>query len=106
VLVGDAAHAIHPLAGQGANLGFKDVLALGKLLEPACPEELGSPQLLQRFEAKRKPDNQQTDMLMSALYSVYRDAQPLSMVLRGLGMNWINRSSALRGLVANQAIGG
>ena len=106
VLVGDAAHAIHPLAGQGANLGFKDVLALGKLLHAAPPEEIGSPRLLQRFEALRKPDNQQTDLLMSALYSIYRDTQPFSMVMRGLGMNWINRSSALRGLVANQAIGG
>jgi len=105
VLLGDAAHSIHPLAGQGANLGFKDAQVLGKLLANSELSELGSPRLLSRYQAKRQPDNNQTDALMSALHQAYKFDLPAWMLIRGLGMNLINSSDRLRTLFARQAMG-
>lgn len=105
VLLGDAAHSIHPLAGQGANLGFKDALVLGDLLVNAKISELGSPRLLSVYQAKRQPDNVQTDSLMSALHQAYKIEIPSLMLVRGLGMNFINRSDLLRNTLARQAMG-
>jgi len=104
-LLGDAAHAIHPLAGQGANLGFKDALVLGKLLAGANLAELGSPRLLSRYQTKRQPDNNQTDSLMSALHQAYKFDLPVWMLIRGLGMNFLNGSDVLRNALARQAMG-
>ena len=104
VLVGDAAHSIHPLAGQGANLGFKDVLELGRLLQSA-KGDIGDPKLLETYQRRRKSDNEQTDRLMSALHVAYRNNSAAWMVMRGLGMNWIDRSRMIRTLLANQAMG-
>lgn len=105
VLVGDAAHSIHPLAGQGANLGFKDALELGRLLVNAKRAELGSPRLLSKYQSKRQPDNNQTDSLMSALHQAYKLDLPVWMLARGLGMNFINGSDVLRNALARQAMG-
>lgn len=105
VLLGDAAHSIHPLAGQGANLGFKDALVLGELLVKAKSSELGSPRLLSTYQAKRQPDNIQTDSLMSALHQAYKVEVPMLMLARGFGMNFINRSDLLRNTLVRQAMG-
>lgn len=104
-LVGDAAHSIHPLAGQGANLGFKDARVLGKLLASANQKELGCPRLLSVYESKRQPDNNQTDSLMSALHQAYKFDLPIWMLARGLGMNLINTADVLRNALARQAMG-
>ena len=58
-LVGDAAHGIHPIAGQGLNLGFADAAALADLLIAAhdAGEDLGAPGLLRRYQAARRPAN-------------------------------------------------
>ncbi len=59
VLVGDAAHGIHPIAGQGLNLGFRDVIALSELLIEAHASggDVGSPALLRSYQRARRPDN-------------------------------------------------
>src|SRR5262249_4333844 len=59
VLVGDAAHTIHPIAGQGLNLGFRDAMALADLLIATAQRsgDLGAPDLLQRYQLRRRPDN-------------------------------------------------
>jgi ubiquinone biosynthesis UbiH/UbiF/VisC/COQ6 family hydroxylase len=105
VLLGDAAHSIHPLAGQGANLGFKDALVLGGLLVNSKASEIGSPRLLSIYQARRQADNNQTDALMSALHQAYKFDLPVWMLARGLGMNSINKSSILRNALARQAMG-
>lgn len=66
VLIGDAAHTIHPLAGQGVNLGFKDVKALAAQLGKAQQKEqpLGSLNALRHYERERKVDNQRMHLAM------------------------------------------
>jgi len=105
VLVGDAAHSIHPLAGQGANLGFKDVHALVELLSQTPKQSLADMKLLQRYQRSRKADNEQTDLMMSALHHAYQDGLPAWLALRGVGMNMLNRSNALKKLLVRQAMG-
>jgi 2-octaprenyl-6-methoxyphenol hydroxylase len=58
-LIGDAAHTTHPIAGQGMNLGIRDVNALAKVLKAAHQnhEDLGASAVLKRYESKRKWDN-------------------------------------------------
>ncbi len=104
-LVGDAAHSIHPLAGQGANLGFKDAKVLAKLMVNSEASALGNPRLLSVYQKKRQSDNRQTDLLMSALHQAYQLDLPLWMLVRGLGMNVINGSDVLRDALARQAMG-
>lgn len=105
VLIGDAAHSIHPLAGQGANLGFKDALALGRLLASTSKSELGSPRRLSAYQRMRQPDNNQTDSLMSALHGAYKFDFSSWMHVRGLGMNFVNDSDFLCAFLARQAMG-
>ena len=104
-LIGDAAHSIHPLAGQGANLGFKDVQALVDILNEDNVELLSDVELLVRYQRKRKADNQQVDVMMSALHHAYQSRSPLWLALRGGGMNVINRSELFKSWLVNQAIG-
>ena len=105
VLIGDAAHSIHPLAGQGANLGFKDIACLSKLLHQGDSTSLGSSSILARYQRLRQNDNQQTDTLMTFLHHAYGNQNPLWTPLRGFGMSLINQTGFLRQLLARQAMG-
>lgn len=107
-LIGDAAHSIHPLAGQGANLGFKDIELLAALLSEHSTEQLRQRSmlaLLQRYQRGREKDNRQTDLLMTALYQTYKANNPLWASLRGLGMSLVDNTPVLRELLARQAMG-
>ena len=104
-LVGDAAHSIHPLAGQGANLGFKDVSALVQQLTQVATVEWGDTSLLARYQRARQTDNQQTDLLMTTLHHVFRNESPMWQMLRGRGMNWVGATLPIKQLLARQAMG-
>ena len=105
-LVGDAAHSIHPLAGQGANLGFKDIVALVEQLTAVQnPSLLGELTVLARYQRNRKADNEQTNVFMNALYNVYKTDLPWWSTLRGVGMNWISRSKRIKSMLISQAMG-
>ena len=106
VLIGDAAHSIHPLAGQGANLGFKDVEALvDQLVLVEKPNSLGDLDILSRYQRSRKADNEQTDWFMSAIYKAYQNDSGWWPAMRGSGMNWLSGSKRLKSILAKQAIG-
>lgn len=111
IMMGDAIHRIHPLAGQGANLGFKDVALLVELLasEDGGQIDLDNQtylmRLLQRYQRQRKFDNDQTDILMTLLNSAFAKGDVWWTLLRGLGMTTINRSAILKRQLAQQAMG-
>lgn len=104
-LVGDAAHIVHPLAGQGANLGFLDAAALAEVLADAADEDPGALRLLRRYERWRKSDNEAMSLSMSLLNRFLASGDdPLAALLqRGLGV--VGRSALLRRPFAERALG-
>ena len=105
VLIGDAAHSIHPLAGQGANLGFKDIVSLTQALQVADDSSLGNLGILQKYQRARQLDNKQTDLLMTALQRGFKNASPLLASIRGQGMNVISANQTLKKLLIMAATG-
>ena len=106
-LVGDAAHTVHPLAGQGVNLGFKDVAALSEELLRADKAgiSLGSLSLLQRYQRRRQGDNLLMMGAMEGFKRLFGAQQPMIRLLRNQGMRWFNRASAVKQHVVMQAMG-
>ena len=105
VLVGDAAHSIHPLAGQGVNLGLHDVACLSRVLGSVANEEIADAMTLERYQRRRKPANEQVDRAMSLLRAAYQPGPSLWHAVRGAGMNLISRSPLMRRLLVRQALG-
>lgn len=106
-LIGDAAHAVHPLAGQGLNLGLRDVSCLReKLLDARTRDsDIGAAHVLRRYERERRSENTAAarglDLIERAFVS---DAMPIAWV-RGAGLALANRISPLRRLLAATAAG-
>ncbi len=106
-LVGDAAHGVHPIAGQGLNLGFRDVAALCDLLAEAHVrgEDLGAPDLLARYQAARRPDTLAMLLGMHALERLFSNSIPPVRWARRLGLAAVDRIPALKRAFARQAMG-
>lgn len=104
-LVGDAAHSIHPLAGQGANLGFKDIQCLCELILDADSNNLGDLRLLATYQRRRQFDNRQTDSMMTGLHNAYINNAPVWMMARGVGMNFMSNSKLIKQFLVSQAVG-
>ena len=106
-LVGDAAHVVHPLAGQGVNLGLLDAAALAQLVRAAVDEgeDPGALRVLRRYERWRKSE---TELMRFAIDAFDRllahGAGPMAQLAqRGLG--WVNRNSELKRLFMSRALG-
>lgn len=106
-LVGDAAHSVHPLAGQGVNLGFLDAAALAETLAAgrASGEDLGALRLLRRYERWRKSENESLGLALSLLnrFLAFGDGELGRWAERGMG--WVGRSAVLRRPFAERALG-
>jgi 2-octaprenylphenol hydroxylase len=106
-LIGDAAHTIHPLAGQGVNLGFLDAAVLAEVLCHAAGrgERLADERVLSRYERRRMPHNL---ALMAAMEGFERlfQADPLPLRwLRNTGLKLVDRSSEAKAIFVRQAMG-
>jgi 2-octaprenylphenol hydroxylase len=106
-LIGDAAHTIHPLAGQGANLGLADAQALAKELQQ-CRFDGGSPgdiDRLSRYQRTRRPANVLMTAVMEGFKRVFTSSDPGINWLRNMGMSMLNKQGTLKAMVARLASG-
>ena len=106
-LVGDAAHVIHPMAGQGLNLGLADVEALVAVLVEARAQRkpLGALRVLRRYERARKADNVEALALVDGLHRLFRLRAPELGGLRELGMSLVGRAGLVKAALAKRAMG-
>jgi 2-octaprenyl-6-methoxyphenol hydroxylase len=106
-LVGDAAHGIHPIAGQGLNLGFRDVAALAEMVIEAANagEDTGGPALLARYQAARRPDSLVMLGATHALERLFSSRLPPVRIARRLGIAAVDRMPALKRFFATRAMG-
>ncbi len=107
VLVGDSAHSIHPLAGQGVNLGFKDSAVLAEELLRAHSKRLplNSPSVLQRYQRRRQADNLATMAAMEGFKRLFENDNPILRWARNQGMRWFDSLPAVKNHVILQAMG-
>lgn len=107
VLVGDAAHAIHPLAGQGLNLGVMDSSVLVEALAKADCQgiDLGDKRVLRRYERRRKTDNISMMLTIEFLKRLYDTDLVGLRLLRNFGMDCFNQSGPLKRFIMHQAMG-
>jgi 2-octaprenyl-6-methoxyphenol hydroxylase len=106
-LIGDAAHAIHPIAGQGLNLGFRDVAALAEVLVEGARLglDLGDRQLLDRYQRWRSLDALSVAFATDSLTRVYGIPGATASAIRRFGMGLVGRVSPLRNKLMNEARG-
>jgi 2-octaprenylphenol hydroxylase len=106
-LVGDAAHTIHPLAGQGVNLGLADMSTLLQVLTEARQQQrdIGSEKILRRYERWRRADNRSMLIAMDGFKRLFSTEQPLLRWVRNLGLNLTDRSLPIKRLIMQQALG-
>jgi 2-octaprenylphenol hydroxylase len=106
-LIGDAAHAVHPLAGQGANLGLQDAWTLSRVIEEAIMsgEHPGDRPVLRRYERARKGANATMLHFMTGLNRLFGSDSPLLGELRRAGMRLFNASGPVRERAVKVALG-
>ncbi|HEY8615373.1 UbiH/UbiF/VisC/COQ6 family ubiquinone biosynthesis hydroxylase [Phenylobacterium sp.] len=106
-LLGDAAHGVHPIAGQGLNLGLKGAAALAEVLVDAARlgEDAGSEVVLERYAAWRRFDTVTLSAGMDAFVRLFSNDNPLVRLARGAGMAAVNRIGPARRFFMHQAGG-
>jgi 2-octaprenyl-6-methoxyphenol hydroxylase len=106
-LIGDAAHVIHPLAGQGLNLGLRDVAALAECIadDARLGLDTGAAEPLQRYERWRRADTVAMGLATDGLNRLFSNDSTALRSLRDLGLGMVERSPALKELFANEAAG-
>jgi 2-octaprenylphenol hydroxylase len=106
VLLGDAAHVVHPLAGQGLNLGFLDCAALAEVLGQAgAGGYFGEHMLLRRYERWRRSENLLAAGALDALERLFSSADPVTRALRAAGLSAVGKAPYLKRRLAQRALG-
>jgi 2-octaprenylphenol hydroxylase len=104
-LAGDAAHVVHPLAGQGLNLGLQDARALARVLAAREPvRDTGDLVLLRRYERSRAEPILAMDAMVDGLFRLFGAPGSLAARLRNNGLNLVDRVPVLKNILARQAM--
>ena len=106
-LVGDSIHGLHPVAGQGLNMGLRDVAALTEVLAHASRLglDIGTLNILKKYERWRRFDNTLMLAATDGLNRLFSNEIPAIQTLRGLGLGAVNASSLLKKIFMRQAMG-
>jgi 2-octaprenyl-6-methoxyphenol hydroxylase len=106
-LVGDAAHGVHPIAGQGLNLGLRDVAALAEVLVGAKRrgEDIGASDVLERYQSWRRFDATTLALGMDGVNHLFSNDNQILRAGRDLGLGLVNRIAPLRRAFMRQAAG-
>jgi 2-octaprenyl-3-methyl-6-methoxy-1,4-benzoquinol hydroxylase len=106
-LIGDAAHMIHPLAGQGVNIGLLDAAALAQTLIAArrAGKDFGSARVLEEYESMRRGNNLVMMTTMDLFYRVFGSASPPLRLVRNLGLGIAERLKPAKKMVMRYAMG-
>jgi len=106
-LLGDAAHTVHPLAGQGVNLGLADAASLAEVLVSArqAHQDFGAHKTLRRYERWRKGENLAMIATMDGFKRLFGSTQPAIKWIRNLGLGLTNSTTPVKNLIMRQAMG-
>lgn len=107
VVIGDAAHTIHPLAGQGVNLGLLDAAQLAETIEIAYRrgDELGCTSVLRRYQRERRLSNLQMSATMESFKRLFDSENPVAILARNVGMSLMNSLSPVKNHIVLEAMG-
>ncbi|MBJ2127701.1 FAD-dependent monooxygenase [Alteromonas sp. IB21] len=107
VLIGDAAHTIHPLAGQGANLGMQDALVLAETLSNlnASGKDIGLYKNLRSYERSRKTEAMKMIAAMDGFKFLFDGNDPFKRLLRGIGLSATDRLGTIKNAFVSHAMG-
>ena len=106
-LVGNASHTIHPIAGQGFNLGVRDVQQLAELISEAITNEqdIGNFTLLNQYQQQRQSDQKQVITLTDSLVTLFSNQLPPLVMGRNIGLKVLNYISPLKKALVNKTMG-
>ncbi len=106
-LVGDAAHVIHPIAGQGLNMGLKDVAALAEVIVDAARLgiDVGQADVLERYQRWRRFDTMAMGLATNSLNFLFSNESSLLRAVRDIGLGLVDRTAPLKSLFIRQAAG-
>ena len=106
-LMGDAAHTIHPLAGQGANLGIMDAISLAEVIKEAIEQDRqwNALHTLRAYERARKGDNLLMETTMSGFKTLFGSEDPMLGSIRNTGLNLVNSLPMIKNKLMQHALG-
>ncbi|TRX54513.1 2-octaprenyl-6-methoxyphenyl hydroxylase [Thalassomonas sp. M1454] len=106
-LLGNAAHSLHPIAGQGFNLGIRDVEAMAKYIKQALTQnqDIGSYKVLSAYAQSREPDHKQVITLTDSLVHLFSNKYTPLVIGRGVGLKVLNYVSPLKSALAQKTMG-
>lgn len=106
-LVADAAHGIHPIAGQGLNLGFRDLDELSRLIQQAIEnnEDFSENKMLETYQRRRRPDNMAMIAVTDALVHLFSNDIPPVRIVRQIGLKAVSRFPIAKDFFMRRAMG-